>query len=272
MFIIDGKEKEECDIISVHIYKGIINKLGRYFLPIIMLIYLAAMISNAYSSIRNKWFMDFKYISIFRILIYFGVIGFIFSVILLIIATFIPCSKDNIFISYVCQIEYKDSIFYDNFMTLKSIEFNNNFFLEIIVILPLFLFSSFLNAYFELLIIYQLDPFYLISIDCAYFLIYEIIDYCLTFSKTNLYRNIKLSCQVSSNTISLILSCIYLEIIELHFCDLDHYTRKKILERESEDTQSVYLLKSFRSSVDDIHEENIKITMIMKTILIMKIL
>ena len=81
----------------------------------------------------------------------------------------------------------------------------------------------------------------------------------MTYSKTNLYRNLKLACQVSSNTISIFLMCIYLEIIELHFCDLDKYIRKKILERESEDTNLVYLLNNRSSNnIDDKNEEKLK--------------
>ena len=67
------------------IYKDIISKLGGHFIPIIILIYLAAMISNAYSSITSKWLMDIKYITLNRILIYVGAIGLFYSLILLII-------------------------------------------------------------------------------------------------------------------------------------------------------------------------------------------
>ena len=61
---LSGEESEECKILSVNIYKDIISKLGGHFIPIIILIYLAAMISNAYSSITSKWLMDIKYITL----------------------------------------------------------------------------------------------------------------------------------------------------------------------------------------------------------------
>ena len=38
---LSGKELEECKMLSVNIYKDIINKFGLYFIPIIILLYLA---------------------------------------------------------------------------------------------------------------------------------------------------------------------------------------------------------------------------------------
>ena len=235
------EEREECDLLSKNIYNDISNKLGWTFVPGIILIYLIAMICNAYSSIKNKWFMDFKYISTYNIMIFLGIIGLIFSIILLIGASFISCSQEKINIKYICEIKYKNSLYYDNFRDLKNIEINGNFFLDIFIVIPIFLISSFLIAYFELLIIKKLDPFYLIPIDCAYFLIYEIIDFCLTVNKSNLYRNIKFCFQVTSNTVSVLLCCVYLEIFELHFFDLDKYIRKNIIKRERRENLSLQI-------------------------------
>ena len=243
--IIDDNKHSECILLSANIYKDISNKLEWYFIPIIILTYMAAMVCNAYSSIKNKWFMDFKYITMYKILYYLGIVGLLASILLLIIFTYLPCPDDENkigFINYICEIKYKDSFFYDNFKELKEIKLDKNVYLEIFLILPIFLVSSFLNAFFELLIINKLDPFYLVPIDCAYFLIYEIIDYYITFHKTNFYRNIKFIFQVTSNTVSVLVCCIYLEIFELHFCELDKEIRTKIIEREHKDSKSMELL------------------------------
>ena len=80
------------------------------------------MLSNAYSSIISKWLMDFKYITLNRILIYLGTIGLFYSLILLFIISHIPCSKNRSnFISYVCRITHRNDIFYDNYRTLGDI-------------------------------------------------------------------------------------------------------------------------------------------------------
>ena len=229
---LSGEESEECKILSVNIYKDIISKLGGHFIPIIILIYLAAMISNAYSSITSKWLMDIKYITLNRILIYVGTIGLFYSLILLIIFSNVPCSKDNTsIIKNVCKIEYDSDLFYDNYRIFVYIETNSKLFIDIFITIPVYIVSSFLSIFFELLIIKDLDPFYLIPIDCTYFFIYEIIDYCATIPLANLFRNLKFTCQFCSNIIAVFLSSIYLEIIELHFCHLDRHLRRFIIKR-----------------------------------------
>ena len=243
---VSKEDLEDCKILSNNIYNDIIEKLNWYFIPIIIFIYLSGMIANAYSSIRNKWFMDIKYINLYRILIYLGIIGFIYSIILLFIFSNIPCSKENNTIIQICKIEYHDDLFYENYRTLSFIEIGKEFFIDIFAYLPIYIISSFLNILFELMIIIKLDPFYVIPIESAFFFIYEIIDYCITYSITNIYRNIKFVCQLFSNGISMFLCCIYLEIIVLHFYELDLFIRISIIDRVEEEN---------KMAISDIKEE-----------------
>ena len=251
---LSGEELEECEMLSVNIYNDISNKFGWYFIPIIIFIYLAAMISNAYSSIVSKWFMDIKYITLYRILIYLGAIGLFYSLILLFIFSNVPCSKEHGIISYICKLEYDTGLYYDNYKTLGIIEINSDFYIDIFIIIPIFIISSFLSILLELLIIKDLDPFYMIPIDCLYFLIYDIIDFCITYPITNLYRNLKFTCQVCSNVISVFLCCIYLEIIELHFCSLDVHLRRFIIRREQE--EKTFILRNMSEFADLDNDEN----------------
>ena len=246
---LSGEELKECKILSVNIYNDIIDKFGGFFIPIIILIYLAAMVSNAYSSIKIKWFADIKYITLSRILIYLGVIGLFYSLILLFIFSNMACSKEiNNILSYVCKLEYQGELFYENYKTFSAIEYNKKFYIDTFIEIPLFIISSFLSIFFELLIIKDLDPFYLIPIDCLYFLIYDIIDYCINYPITNLYRNLKFTCQVCSNTVAVFLCCIYFEIFELHFCSLDKYLRRFIIKRGQEEKK--YILKEINELSD----------------------
>ena len=233
---LSGDEFEECKLLNMNIYNDIDGKFGWFFVPVIMLIYLAAMAANAYSSITIKWFTDIKYISLAKILIYIGAIGLFYSFIFLVILSYISCdteSKNNL--SYACQIKYGENLYYENFRSLSLIETNTNFYIDTFIEIPLYMISSFLSIFFEILIIRDLDPFYLIPIDCMYFLFYDIIDYSINYPITNLYRNLKFSCQFCSNVIAVFLSCIYFEILELHFCSLDRYLRRYIITREQEE-------------------------------------
>lgn len=51
---IEGEKLNECKILNMNIYNDIINKFGWYLIPIIILIYLSTMVSNAYTSIAIK--------------------------------------------------------------------------------------------------------------------------------------------------------------------------------------------------------------------------
>ena len=247
---LSGKAKDECDILRFNIYQDINNKLGWYFIPIVILLYLAAMISNAYSSITTKWFMDIKYITLNRILIYLGAIGLFYSLIFLFIFSHIPCSKDkNNLISYVCKIkDDNEDFFYDNYRTLGEIKNDKYLYIDIFATIPIYMVSSFLSTFFELLIIKDLDPFYCIPFDCTYFLIYDVIDYCITFRIATLYRKLKFACQVCSNGIADILCSIYFEIIELHFCNLDRHLKRAIIIREEDEKPR--LLQDMNESMD----------------------
>ena len=80
------------------------------------------------------------------------------------------------------------------------------------------------------------------------FLIYDVIDYCITFRIATLYRKLKFACQVCSNGIADILCSIYFEIIELHFCNLDRHLKRAIIIREEDEKPR--LLQDMNESMD----------------------
>ena len=93
--LLSGEEKEQCEKLTNNIYNAIIKNFDWFYIPIFIIIYVLIMIGNAYSTVSIKWLSDIKYITIQRILIYIGILGFIFSFIALIAFSFIPCSKEN---------------------------------------------------------------------------------------------------------------------------------------------------------------------------------
>jgi len=244
-------EEDKCGFIQFNVYQKIINKLYWFFIPIIFIIYFLAMASNAYASVRNKWFMDIKYILIFKIITFIGIIGFIFSLIILFITSFISCNKDKM--KYICFFNYDGKLYYENFRSL-NIEIDYNFFLEIFILIPLYLISNFFSVYFDLLIINYLDPFYLVPIDTCYYIIYETIDFFITLSITNFYSNIRFCLAISSDLISIICCSVYLEIVELHFCGLDVNIKKNIMKRADNDRKAAELEK--RNDNDNVNGNN----------------
>jgi hypothetical protein len=96
--------------------------------------------------------MDIKYITLYRILIYRGAIGLFYSLILLLVFPNIPCSKDkNSIISYVCKLEYGTDLFYDNYRTFSNIVINSKFYVDVFIIIPLCIISSFFSIFFRII-------------------------------------------------------------------------------------------------------------------------
>jgi len=205
--------------------------------------------------------MDVKYISIYKIISFIGIIGFCFSLILLFIISFISCPKNEM--KYICYFNYNGILYYENYKSLKDIKFNSEIFLEIIILLPLYLVINFLSIYFDLLIINYLDPFYLVPIDTYYYIIYETIDFFITFSITNLYNNIRFCLAISSDLISVICCLVYLEIVELHFCGLDLNIKKNIILRGEKDSLISEIEKQFdEDNENEIENENDNVELI----------
>ena len=245
----DKIKKEQCKILNSNIYQDIIFKLKGFSIPIIIILYLASMIGNSYSTVNIKWLMDIKNIELFKILLYLGISGFVFAIIELFIFSQFHCyEKENSAIN-VCTIKYDNKTFYDNYKTLSEIKVGKELYIDIFAIIPLFLLASFLEKFFELLLIVNLDPFYLIPIDCIFYFILEIVDYIITFPIRQLYRNLKFFFRIFSNVISIFLCGIYLEIIELHFWNLDQFLRRNIIKREIEEKNFI-LLEDINNDID----------------------
>ena len=247
---LNDDEVKECIYLNKNIYGRIIMVFDSYYIPIFIIIYLIAMVGDSYYTVYNKWFTDIKYITIERIVLYIGIIGFFYSLILFVILSNIPCGDDQGLLEHICKFDVDRKYYYDNFLNLAEIELNPQLFIDIFVTLILYMIASFLNMFFEILIITYLDPFYLIPINSFYNFIYVIIDYSLTIKQSNEYRDLKFTCNIISYSLSVILSSIHLEMIELHFCHCDRFLRRYIIKREIED-------KSFIITYDinDINDE-----------------
>jgi len=179
--------------------------------------------------------MEIEFISPINLLILYGILGFIFSSIVCLIETYFKCiGNEKKYFCHVTNIEenydlYIDNffIFFKNFSLLKSKEIT----IEIII----FFVGMIINVcakYFDILIIKYLSPIYFVFTTlCANFLnefiqlIRDIIEKVKSPNK-NRYKEDLL--RISIYICSSIGFMIYLEIIELNFCDLNYNLRKNI--------------------------------------------
>ena len=192
----------------------------------------------SFSEIKIKAIMDFKYFSPYSIIILIGAFGFVFS--------FSAAILFSIF-GKKCNKELKTDIncfgeVLSYFKVLKSKLENDsaNFYLEVIIITPLYIISEFAQVTSFIFIIKYLNPIYSLLADNIYFTGYNIAYFFIKKNYYNKQRTIKFLFSEISEILEFLGFIIYLEIIELRFCGLNRNTRKNIaLRGESEFIQRI---------------------------------
>ena len=92
-----------CEIILINEKKQTIYKDNIWIIPIAIISFLVISFLKCYSLCKLKWFMEIKFISPLKFLIWFGLIGSIISLIGSIISSNIKCENTSININYICQ-------------------------------------------------------------------------------------------------------------------------------------------------------------------------
>ena len=207
--------------------------------------------------------MELKFISSYSIIIIIGIIGFILTSILLAIVSIFKCGSSEKY-EIICslnEINTKNNMtlnytYYDSiplyFKNLKNKK-NLYFYIEVIIINPLYTIISFLEFNYELIIIYYLNPIYILICDSIYFGSISLLSFLLNY-KGN--KNVKSILNLFANLIALFSYSIYLEIIELKFCKLNNNLRKNIIERSRIDSEIEINGNDYENSEDD--EDEVK--------------
>jgi len=241
------------------------NAKYAWFIPISIIIYMFIISSTSYIYTKLKFYMDLKFISHTKLLILYGIIGFLFSIITCAIETFFKCvgSKTKFFCKvyfdttsvaknsnndYNHKIDTNNGIhiynennindesryienffiFIDNFSKLNSKE------KSIEIILMFFgTITYYFGLYFDILVLKYLTPMHFIFCSLIYLLLVKIAELIKnivneSFVPKNLYN-------ISPFICSFIGFMIYLELIELNFCNLNYNLRKYINIRCIED-------------------------------------
>jgi hypothetical protein len=181
--------------------------------------------------------MDLNYYSLTKLLIIYGLIGAIFSLITCYLSTYINCS--DIF----CKVkDEKNNNYYDNFKVyyykFKSAKKDKKIYEILIKIIGCI--SFFFYKYFSLLVIKLLSPVFItFSFPLIYFsrkifsvsftLFYE--GSFFTKEENKLIPNTKFFLDLSGDLISLLGFLIYLEIIVFNCCKLNYNTKLNIINR-----------------------------------------
>ena len=231
-------------------YEKIADNFGNYFY--IVLFY--AMICS--SQVMQKHLMDVENVSAFTILFIIGLLSSFFTLIALIMTTSIKCNE-VLTNKQFCWLSGEDNIYYfDSFKIYKnnmSKQYQVNksaFFIEIFLVYPLYSLACYLKYYFQTMIVYHLNPNYVLISDNVYFSVKTII--ALMNDKAGKGSILMLI----GDIISLIAYCFYLEIIILKCCNMNFNTRISINERSMSEILDIGLYEDDENEEDDIKFED----------------
>ena len=192
-------------------------------IPFGIITYFIIMISRAFALNEIKVLMEYKYISPIKLLIIYGIIGAVITTIIGLISSFFECNSINSSLDLkICKTKYNEKYYLENFKIWPN-DISDNIILEIVLLL-FGMFIYFFYRLFYILIIRSLNAIYIIFSNLIYtsLLIWigfnNIQDYILVY---------KIIIQI----MIIFGLLIYLEIIELDFCNLNYDVKENIIKR-----------------------------------------
>lgn len=226
-----------------------------------IIVYIILITLRSYVNLKLRWYMDIKYISQYKILLAFAFIGMIIYSFICILFTFVKCGKKD-FCKYL-GINNNETYYFDSFNIYYK-DFNGDIFKKLIIVFlgSLFFFTKKL---YTLLVIKHLTPVHVIFSVPFRFLLQKVVSISISlinkkeknYSK-NKYKIYKLSLDTSGDIISCIGFLIYLEIIVIKFCNLDHDIKRNITIRSFDDLrEKIDPNESFYNK--EINEDNFEI-------------
>lgn len=239
-----------------NIYKIIGIKIGYYYIPLLYICLFSATMMRDYSWVKSKYLMDKKSISLFKVCFFSGLIGLFITIIFFILSSFIPCKtfnnviKDennnflisNNFINLsreICYLqEYDDNkktlkLYYDNFFILINDfkTFDKEVKKELFIVLPLYLITNMIKISCHMIMIKYLEGYNILISDNLYYFINRLIVFIINKANEEYLTIIQFIIMQFLEIIYITVNLIYIEIIELKFCNLDYDLKKNIEKR-----------------------------------------
>ena len=224
------------------------GNLPIYYLekPVLKLIfgislYICLITLRSYANLNFKWYMDIKYISHFKILTAFGLIGTCFYFFICLISSSIACD-DRVFCKYLAKVENNNTTYLENFgVYFRNFDKYTNTIREILIIFG-GIFIFFVNKLGSLLVIKYLTPVHVIFSFPFRYLLQKVISISFSFTKmdnvsTDRYKIFKLILDTFGDLSSCMGFLVYLEIIVLKCYNYDYDIKNNIIKRGFEDSR-----------------------------------
>ena len=207
-----------------------------WLIPLGVIVYLLFQVLKAYIFCNEKYYLEKRVISISGYLLCYGLFGIISTFICLIISTYVPCGDNTIpqLSKIICSFEDNEEIYYfDSYILYFKELISENFGYRLILIISESI-LYYASNYYIYVIYKKLSPIYHICMKRLGFLILDILVFINDIKNKDEYEHIDLILSIL-NIILLFFylfgSSVYLEFIELNFCNLNFNTRRKIRER-----------------------------------------
>ena len=202
-----------------------------------LIIFICMSFILSYARVKIKLLTETKFISNYTIIIFIGICGIIMTIVEIIFSECLKCHLDDMNETFktLCLVTnsknntYHDEIgtFFHNFGTLSA----SNVLLNIFLILT-YPVICFFEILFELLIIYYLNPIYMLVRDNIY-------NFCLRIIFVLLRVNDDITDYITprffilefAEIFAILGYCVYLQLIELKFCSLNQNLDKNIIVR-----------------------------------------
>ena len=212
-----------------------------WLFPISCILHFITMVIDSYAIINIKKFMDLKYVPISKILILYGSFGTIFTALFSLITNFISCGKKNYNIydiyDYQCLVvDNNDNRFIENYKVYFSQYFWKDLFLFTFL-------KGIANGFYMLYLlkyVQNLNPvFKSFCFPLMYFFEKIILLFQVKRNEPMKYLNARFFLDTASDITAIIGFLIYLEIIELNFCNLNKNLRKYIILRSEDESSNI---------------------------------
>ena len=255
----DPGKRNEYDI-----YRDTMGNAGLFVPFLLLFIFIYCIIS--YARVKIKVMATFQFISNYVIIIVIGICGIILTIIEIIFSETIKCNRNQMKEAFrpLCLINTTENDYYYDELKKFFVDFRNlssiNIFINILLML-FYLIINFFEILCELLIIYHLNPIYILIRNNIYNFVLRIM-VVLIRAKIDIgaYMTPRFFILESAEILALLGECIYLQLIELKFCNFDVNLNKNIIVRSNKESVMIPLeIKSEDSDNKDNFEDDNKI-------------
>ena len=242
-FINQPRDKEKRN--EYEIYRDTMGNAA-YCIPF-LLIFICIYFFISFARVRIKVITTFQFISNYTIIIAIGLCGLLLTIVEIGFSEIFKCNPDEMKEAFqpLCQVNTTNNVFYYDELKIFFTGFRElsgiNIFINIILML-FYPVINFLEILCELLIIFYLNPIYILIRDNIYNLVLRIMVVLIRAnSDISLYMTPRFFILESAEILALLGECVYLQLIELKFCNLDVNLNKNIIDRSKKESMIINL-------------------------------